>query len=226
MPRRRAPAAAGLQPPELPATLSPAAEPVMLFDGASFAGALLVDADLSASQAADLLLDRVVCRRVRFTQSELTLAQLTDVQLDGCDLAGATLSKAQLRRVELLGCRLLGAALLDARLDDVLVQRGNGESLRCWSSTLRAVRFERCDLRAASFVGSDLSGVVFHDCDLTGADFRDATMRGADLRGSALAGVQLGVRELQGTIVSPAQAVELAQVLGLTVLPEEAGGAA
>ena len=57
MPRRRAPAAAGLQPPELPATLSPAAAPPMLFDGASFAGALLVDADLSASQAADLLLE-------------------------------------------------------------------------------------------------------------------------------------------------------------------------
>ena len=33
--------------------------------------------------------------------------------------------------------------------------------------------------------------------------------------------LQVGLRELQGVIVSPAQAVELAQLLGLVVQPEE-----
>ncbi|MBX0326629.1 pentapeptide repeat-containing protein [Oscillochloris sp. ZM17-4] len=109
------------------------------------------------------------------------------------------------------------------RLDDVLVQRGNAEALRCWGATLRSVRFERCALRGASFAGSNLSGVIFRDCDLTGADFRETTLRGADLRGSTLAGLQVGLREIQGAIVSPSQAAELAAILGLAVTPEEPG---
>jgi|GEM_PF-245888 len=223
MPRKRSTATHGVQPPQLPEALPLALEPTTLSDNASYSGTTILDADWSGAHATDILLDQVVCRRVRFTQAELRLAQLTDVQLDTCDLAGTTFAKAQLRRVALVGCRLLGAALLDTRVDDMLVLRGNGEALRCWSSTLRAVRFERCSLRAASFVGSDLTGVVFHSCDLSGADFRDATLRGTDLRGSTITGLQVGLRELQGAVVSPAQAVELAQLLGLVVAPEEVG---
>jgi len=223
MPRKRAVAAPGVQPPQLPAALGPGGEPFAVGDGATFAEAIVVDADLSGVVAADVALDQLVLRRARLAQAELSLAQLTDVELDTCDLAGAKLTRVQLRRVALHGCRLLGAALLDARLDDVLVLRGNGEALRCWNSTLRSVRFERCALRAASFTGSDLSGVVFRDCDLSEADLRDTTLRGADLRGSTIARLQVGLRELQGAIVSPAQAVELAQILGLAVTPDEDG---
>lgn len=221
MRRKRAAAAQGVQPQQLPAAIPPAREPVMLSDEDSFAAVTILDADLSGTAAADISFDQVVCRRVRLAQAELRLAQLTDVQLDTCDLAGATLTKPQLRRVAFVGCRLLGAALLDARLDDVLVQRGNGDAMRCWNSTLRSVRFERTALRGASFTGSDLAGVVFRDCDLSGADLRDTTLRGADLRGSTISGVQVGLRELQGAIVTPAQAIELAQLLGLAVTPEE-----
>lgn len=221
MPRKRPIPAHGVQPPQLPDLLPPASAPIVLEDQASFSGVTLLDADLSGASASDLLLEQSLCRRVRFAQAELSLAQLVDVQLDTCDFAGATLSKAQLRRVALVSCRLLGTALLDARLDDVLIQRGNGEALRCWNATLRAVRFERCSLRAASFTGSNLAGVVFSDCDLSGADLRDTNLRGADLRGSTIAGLQVGLRELQGAIVSPAQAVELAQLLGLVVAPED-----
>ena len=220
MPRKRAAVAHGLQPPQLPGVLPPAPAPVVLEDHASYSGVTLLDADLSGAQANDILLNQTVCRRVRFTQVELSLAQFTDVQFDTCDLAGANLAKAQVRRVAFLGCRLMGAALLNARLDDVLVQRGNADALRCWGATLRTVRFERCALRAASFVGSDLTGVIFRDCDLSGADFRDTTLRGADLCGSTITGMQVGLRELQGVIVTPSQAVELAQLLGLVVVAE------
>jgi uncharacterized protein YjbI with pentapeptide repeats len=224
MPRKRSAAPQGVQPPQLPEGLPAPSGPITLVDDAAISGVTLLDADFSGAVASDILIDRVVGRRVRLAQADLGLAQLTDLQLDSCDLAGATLTRPQLRRVALLGCRLLGLALLDARIDDLLVQRGNAESLRCWNGTLRAARFERCALRGASFVGSDLSGVIFRDCDLSGADFRDTTLRGADLRGSTIAGMLAGLRELQGAIVSPAQAVELAELLGLAVTPEEPPG--
>lgn len=220
MSRRRA-TVAGIQPPNLPSGVTPLPSPVVLSDEDAYSAVLIADAELSGSRATDLSFDQVLCRRVRLAQAELERAQLTDVQLDTCDLAGATLTRPQLRRVVLAGCRLLGTALLDARLEHVLIQRGNGEALRCWNATLQAVRFERCSLRGASFTGSDLSGVVFQGCDLSEADFRDASLRGADLRGSTITRLQVGLRELQGAIVSPAQAVELTQLLGLVVQAED-----
>lgn len=221
MNRKRSSVANSVQSPQLPSDLPLFTAPLVLADHASYQGITLVDTDVSGASAEDLLLEQLVCRRVRFTQAQLARPDLTDLLLDTCDLAGATFTKAQLRRVELRGCRLLGLALLDATLANVLVLRGNGESLRCWTSRLRAVRFERCVLRAASFVGSDLSGVIFHDCDLSGADLRDTILRGTDLRGSTITGLQVGLRELQGAIVAPAQAVELAAILGLVVRSEE-----
>jgi uncharacterized protein YjbI with pentapeptide repeats len=148
MSRRRA-TVAGIQPPNLPPEVAPLPSPVVLSDEDAYSAVLIAGADVGGMRVADLSLDQVVCRRVRFTQAELERAQLTDVQLDTCDLAGATLTRPQLRRVVLAGCRLLGTALLDARLDHVLIQRGNGEALRCWNTTLKAVRFERYSLRGA-----------------------------------------------------------------------------
>jgi uncharacterized protein YjbI with pentapeptide repeats len=182
----------------------------------------LRDADLSGQVAEDALLDRVVGLRVRLGECHLTLAQLLDVRLEGADLAGGVWEKPHLRRVEIDGCRAIGLTLSNATLDEVRWRRCNGEHLRIWSSSLRAVRFEGCVLREASFVESDLSGAVFRRCDMSGADLRGARLAGADLRGSNLTGAQLGIAEIRGAIVDPAQAVHLAGLLGVTVEEEPA----
>jgi uncharacterized protein YjbI with pentapeptide repeats len=191
-----------------------------------FADVTLRECDLAGQRAEDLLLERVVCQRVRLGECQLALAQVLDVRFEGCDLAGSVWEKPELRRVELEGCRAIGLTLTDASLDDVRFQRCNAEHLRLWSSSLRSVRFEHCVLRAASFMESDLSGTVFRRCDLTGADLRGTKLAGADLRGSTLTGVQLGIAEIRGAIIDPAQAVHLAGLLGVTVQEEESEEAA
>jgi uncharacterized protein YjbI with pentapeptide repeats len=203
--------------PETHATICTSAD---FAEQTSFVELTLRDCDLSGQSTDDLLLDRVVCQRVRLGDCQLTLAQLLDVRLDGCDLAGGTWEKPDLRRVEFLGCRTIGLALSNAYLDDVRFERCNGEYMRLWSSSLRGVRFEQCVLREGSFVDSDLSGTVFRRCDLTNADLRGAKLAGADLRGSTLSGAQVGIAEIRGAIVDPAQAVHLANLLGVTVREE------
>jgi uncharacterized protein YjbI with pentapeptide repeats len=80
-------------------------------------------------------------------------------------------------------------------------------------------------LREASFDGSDLSGVVFRDCDLSQVDLRNTKLKRADLRGSTISGVQVGIKELQGAIVTASQAIQLAGLLGVTVQEQdELGG--
>ncbi|NJN18215.1 MAG: hypothetical protein HC822_19140 [Oscillochloris sp.] len=46
-------------------------------------------------------------------------------------------------------------------------------------------------------------------------------MRGADLRGSTISGLQAELRDLQGAIVAPLQAIDITALFGLDVQPDE-----
>ena len=58
---------------------------------------------------------------------------------------------------------------------------------------------------------------MFTRCDLTDADLQGANLRGADLRGSLLDGLRIAPKDVQGEIIDPSQAVQVAGLLGLTV---------
>jgi uncharacterized protein YjbI with pentapeptide repeats len=220
MQRKRAKRSA-IAPPDLPAQLAEVSQLDSLADQSSYTQQALLDCNFASQSADDLLFEYVSCKRVSFNHTSLTLAQLFDVRLDGCDLAGAEWEKAHLRRVELIGCRLVGLRLSAASLEDVQLVKCNAELARFWDCSFKAARFDHCVLREASFADSDLSGVIFRDCDLSQADLRNTKLKGADLRGSTLVGVQVGIKELQGAIVTPIQAIQLAGLLGVTVQEED-----
>jgi uncharacterized protein YjbI with pentapeptide repeats len=220
MQRKRAKRSA-IAPPDLPAQLAEVSHLDSLADQSSYTQQALLDCNFASQSADDLLFEYVSCKRVSFNHTSLTLAQLFDVRLDGCDLAGAEWEKAHLRRVELIGCRLVGLRLSASSLEDVQLVKCNAELARFWDCSFKAARFDHCVLREASFADSDLSGVIFRDCDLSQADLRNTKLKGADLRGSTLAGVQVGIKELQGAIVTPIQAIQLAGLLGVTVQEED-----
>jgi uncharacterized protein YjbI with pentapeptide repeats len=222
MPRKHAPAATGRQPPELPPSLRAVEPPELLTDGMGFTRCTLLDADYADQAADDVLFEQVVCRQISLNGSQFTLAQLLDVRLDSCDLAGSDWQRAHMQRIELLGCRLVGMKLIDSEAEHALFQRCNGELARFWNSIIKTARFEHCTLREASFAGSDLSGAVFRHCDLRKADLRDAKLQGADFRGSNLEGVHIGVKDRHGAILEPGQLIHLADLLGITVKPDEA----
>ena len=117
-----------------------------------------------------------------------------------------------LRRNEFTGCRMLGMKLMDTDLQDVSFAACNAQLLRCWTSQLKAVRFEHCNFREASFDGTDLSGVVFYKCDLSQADLRNTKLKGTDLRGSTITGMQVLGKDLAGVIIDPGQALEFIPV--------------
>jgi hypothetical protein len=62
--------------------------------------------------------------------------------------------------------------------------------------------------------------VVFRDCDLS-EDLRTAKLKSADLRRSMITGVQVGIKDLQDTIVTSSQAIQLACLLAVTVHEED-----
>ena len=177
----------------------------------------LTGVDLSCQVAAALLFEKASLRRVNLSQTRLPGLRAVDARFDACDVSGADWDKARFRRVVWAECRLWGTALLQASFDDVLFEDCKAEKSVFASGAFRSVRFTKCDLREASFQEADLTDVEFHECDLSRADLRGARLKGTDLRGSVIDDVQVGVKELQGVVIEPAQAVVLAGLLGLIV---------
>jgi uncharacterized protein YjbI with pentapeptide repeats len=208
----------GIQPPQIPKHLD-ALEIRTLADHSEYTALRLAKCDWTGQTAADLLFEQVEFRRAVFLGSTVTGARLFDVRADTTDFSGANWRGARFRRVEFVGCRLLGAQLPEAQLDDVFFKVCSLESAVLASAVFKAARFEGCALRGALFDGADLRGVVFYRCDLTNADFTGASLRAVDLRGSIIDGLKAGVREWQGAIIDPTQAVQVAALLGLTVEP-------
>jgi uncharacterized protein YjbI with pentapeptide repeats len=206
----------GIQPPQMPKHLAEQ-EIRSLADHAEYAALRLAKCDFAGQVAADVLFEQVEISRTVFQRTTLTGARLFDVRAATCDFSGADCWGARFRRVELVGCRLLGVQLVEAHLDDVIFRDCNLESAVFASAVFKAARFEGCVLRGALFESADLRGVVFARCDLTNADLQGANLRGADLSGSLLDGLRIGLKDVQGAIIDPSQAVQVAGLLGLTV---------
>ena len=203
-------------PPKLPKPLA-AAQTTEIEEHELYSQLLFDHLDFSGTHAARPAFEQVLFRRSIFLQTHLPDLRLLDCRLEKCDTSAAMWEKAHLRRVEFNGCRMLGAVLIEAALEDILFTECLAEKINFGFAVLKITRFEQCNLRSASFAGADCRGVVFHGCDLSGADFREAKLESADLRTATINGLQVGVKELQGAIIAPEQAVQVAGLLGIRV---------
>lgn len=217
---RKQPRSSAVQPPQL--VVPPEPQTVdFLETRAAYTQQVWQGLRFDTQSAEDVSFEQLDVRGGSFQDAELPLLQAADCRFDTTDFANCSLDKAYLRRVEFVGCRLIGIKLCDADLQDVRFSRCNARLARYWTSSGKSIRFEHCALQEASFDGSNLSGAVFYKCDLSGADFRNARLKGADLRGSTLTGIQVHGKDLAGVIVDPAQALELIQLFGVVVRPED-----
>lgn len=210
----------GIQAPRLPRRLT-ASCTGELEDHAQVSQCLLADQDRSGVALTSLSFDQVFLRQVLFQKARLANLAMVDCRLERCDFSGADISKARFRRVVFAGCRWMGAQFLQPGLDDVLVVECAGERATLISARMKAVRFEKCNFREAVFEGCDLSGAVFENCDLSGADLHGSLLVGTDFRTSCLDGLRALAHDLQGMVIAPSQAVQVAGLFGVVVKEED-----
>ena len=213
-------AESSVQPPRLSRRLN-AACTTYLEDHAQVSQCLLADQDRSGAVLASLSFDQVLLRQVLFQKARLTNLAFVDCRLERCDFSGTDLSNVRIRRSVFSGCRWMGAQFLQPGLDDVLVVECAGERASLVAARMKAVRFEKCNFREAVFEGCDMSGVVFDHCDLSGADLHGSLLAGADFRTSCLDGLRASPHDLQGMIIVPSQAVQVAGLFGVVVKEED-----
>jgi len=97
------------------------------------------------------------------------------------------------------------------------VESGNWSLVGLPGADLRRSSLRRTSLAEADLSGARLDRAVLRDVDLRGAWLHKASLVGADLRGTTLEGIDPLTVELRDATVDVAQAITLAEALGLRV---------
>ena len=144
-------------------------------------------------------------------------ASFQDCEFIHCDLSNLSAGESFFRRVLIRDSKLVGADLSLSSLQHITLSCCEARYLNLSQSRIREACFTGCRLDESAFSQTALKGVVFDQCQLNRADFFETPLKGIDLSGCEIAGIQLSGKELAGCMVSPLQAMALAQLLGLIV---------
>lgn len=169
------------------------------------------------AQAAVFEAEGCVLERLRLGEASFGSIRWKDVRVIGCDLANLHARRLCLERVEFIDCRLTGLAADDHDWQDVLVRNADGRYANLQRGRFRNCEFADVQWQEADLREAELRGCVVRNCRLERADLRGAALAGVDFRGSQVEEMLVGVTDLRGAIVDPAQAVVLSLVLGLRI---------
>lgn len=155
-----------------------------------------------------------------FSGCRFAKCQFCDVKFVNCDLSNVDWPESAFCRVQFLGCKLMGANLQAGTFTHVSFRENQARYLVLAAGKMNHVEFVSNHLRGAAFDNCRFQKVVFDLCDLTEAEFYQTPLGGIDLRSSTLLNIRLSGSELKKAIVNPFQAMELARLLGLVILPD------
>jgi uncharacterized protein YjbI with pentapeptide repeats len=189
----------------------------MLVAGEPLEESLVRDVDLSGRKIPSLVVWNSVLDHVSLASSKIGKFRLRDVRLLKCDLSNSILQGFEATRVEFVDCRMTGLRAVECRWQDVLVENCDLRYAQLNGSQFRRSEFKSCNLAESDLRGTDLEGAVFTNAILHRADLSRAKLRGTDLRGAEIEGITVRPEDLSGAIVSVAQAIGLAKLLGVEI---------
>ncbi len=166
---------------------------------------------------------RCIFRRCRFARAELGQSSFIDSVFEGCDFSNAGLEESLWRRCELTDCRMVGARFGASRFRQVRLKNCTAEFAGFDRASFQSVRFEACKFGEAWLRSCKCKEVEAAGCSFFKTNFYQTPLAGLDFTTSEIGGWTLSetAPELRGAIVSPIQAVELAERLGLIVKTTE-----
>lgn len=161
--------------------------------------------------------ENCILHRVSFTRSKLFGLKLKDVRFTECDFANAEVPALKALRVEFLNCRLTGLRATEAECQHFLISGGDASFSQLRFGAFKTAEFHSCNFAEADLQSSDLRDAILKGCNFKNAEMTGARLEGADLRGSDVEGLIATAEDLRGAIVDPAQALVLAEIMGLKI---------
>ncbi len=154
-----------------------------------------------------------------FLDSRFQATGFDRVVFRDCDLTGCSFSECGLRQVTFLGCRMLGTNFSDCTLTGCRFEDCQGKYMGLVACTLKQPVLSDCSMSGGSLSRSKLQRPSISRCDLTRCDFSGAELGSVDLSTSAIDGATWTISQLKNITVTTAQAIDLARLMGLNIVP-------
>jgi fluoroquinolone resistance protein len=163
--------------------------------------------DLTEASSHGAVFEECTFINVRFNASRHTDTAFLRCQFTRCVLFDA----------EFTGCKMIGSTVHETTLRPLRVIGGDWSFTGLRECDLRGVTIDRVRMREADLTGADCTGAVLTNVDLSGAQLARVRFARCDLRGSDLTALDPTTVDLSGAVIDAAQAIVIAQLLGLQV---------
>lgn len=177
------------------------------------------DLELQAEDLTGLTFSGVILENCRLLGCQLDKSSFIDAVFRRCDLSNSTFGDSYFKRCQWQDCKGLGAGFINAHLEHLQIQGSNLQYANFDETYFLEAAFTASDLSQANFSKCRFKNVDFAQCRIYGTSFFGTALRGLDFCGSDLEGLIVSddAHELQGLIVDPLQAAELAKLLGIVI---------
>lgn len=125
--------------------------------------------------------------------------------------------RCNLFEAEFTGCKLVGSSFHQSQLRPLRIIGGDWSFVALPGADLRGALITGVRMRETDLTGANCAEAVITDTDLSGAQLHSANLVRADLRGSDLTGLDPTVTAVRDAIINAAQAVIVAQAIGLQI---------
>lgn len=218
MPPRKKPQRMNREPASVPPAdeLTPTGA-AALTTGAAIREAHLVECKPAVRHLGELRISDSVLDRVSLADTVIAAARWTDIHFLHCDFSNAVFHALEARRVEFTDCRLTGVKAVRCKFQDVLFAHCDLRYTDLSDGVVETCEFVSSHLGEAVLGGTRFTASTFQDSHLDRADLGRSVWRETDLRGTSIAGISIQDADLRTCIITPAQAMELAVLMGLVI---------
>ncbi len=191
----------------------------VVFEGCRFIGCAMDRSWLNRVDMRDCSAPGMSLLRARLAQVS---ALSTDLSFEGCRFIGCAMDRSWLNRVDMRDCSAPGMSLLRARLAQVSALSTDLSYANLSETSIDRLLLRDCKLREAALQRAKLKRVQWDACDLTRIDVFGTPLAGIDVSGCVFTAPVLSgdFRELRGAVVSPEQALDVAQLLRVRIAEE------
>lgn len=173
----------------------------------SYAGCTFRRVDLTEATTRGVVFTDCVFGNVRFNASQHHDSAFLRCTFTRCEFFDAAFT----------GCKLTGSTFTGCGTRPLRVDGGDWSYVALSGADLRGVTFTGVRMREIDLSGARCAGATLTGLDLSGANLARADLSGADLRASDLTALDPALVILTGATIDPAQAVVIAESLGLKV---------
>ncbi|AIQ72779.1 MULTISPECIES: pentapeptide repeat-containing protein [Paenibacillus] len=175
------------------------------------------DTVIDNQEANKVSFDRVIFKNVTITECSLTGIELMDVIFDRCDLSNVDFTNGIIHRTEFRNCKLIGTDFTRGRFQNVRVVDCIGDFATFRFANLKQVAFESSSLMSSDYYQSNFQKISFSECNMDQATLSGSKLNGIDLSDCEFSGLIVDIKDLEGCIISPQQAVSFVGLLGLVI---------